>query len=822
MAPPDRLDALLGQTQITGIDFVSVDPGQTILDVFFLLEPAAMGPPAFIGSIAANQLRIYATGEADVEVAGVAWAVVDGRDVLRITTTSPGGFDPYRLHIVHPRIDPYYNDVVFSFKANCPSDLDCATGPRDCPVDPQPDPRIDYLARDWRSLRQALLDFTAERWPEWQDRLEADVGMMLIEVLAALGDESAYIQDRIGREGAIQTAVERRSLRRHARLVDYQVHDGLGAGAWLAVMVDPLFPGPQPIPTGTAVWAGPAEAKPVVFEVGRGLRDPNPAYAVDAARNELAGHVWDERDVCLFAGSTRCWVDGHHALDLAFDDFPPNLPPGKWVLLETRPADPSVAVRRTVVRLIAVADEMDPLFGPITRLEWEEDQALAYDFDLTALWVRGNVVPATAGQTHRRQTPVGPALERFAITTSPAPASIPLAVERQGPNGKIAYLFSLPETEQTPLVWRGLTPRQALPELRVQRYELVAGVLVPRDWWEWTRSFVGTPSATRFDRVVTLDDGTWREVVKYQRVPAPVVHLDYVGGEGVTLRFGDGEFGQLPPAGSVFELTYRVGNGAGANVPADTLTGVDRVALPFIQAVTNPLPAEDGLDPESRREILMRAPEEFRAVTYRAVRPEDYAEAAERCDVDPGRSRPRRWVQRAGATFRWTGSWLSAFVSADPLDASSLSDVRRQVLVTWLDRFRQAGREVFVLEPEYADLDVEIRVCVEPFAYRGEVEERVLEVLLGRRGTRPIKGFFDPDNFTFGTPLERSVLEAVIQEVPGVRAVEEVRIRRRGWFPLRVMTELVYQVAPNEVIRVDNDPAKPSHGSLKLRMEGGA
>jgi hypothetical protein len=55
-----------------------------------------------------------------------------------------------------------------------------------------------------------------------------------------------------------------------------------------------------------------------------------------------------------------------------------------------------------------------------------------------------------------------------------------------------------------------------------------------------------------------------------------------------------------------------------------------------------------------------------------------------------------------------------------------------------------------------------------------------------------------------------------------VKAVEKICIRRRGSFDWRELSELTFSVAPNELIRVANDPMYPERGSLKLYMEGGA
>jgi hypothetical protein len=104
-------------------------------------------------------------------------------------------------------------------------------------------------------------------------------------------------------------------------------------------------------------------------------------------------------------------------------------------------------------------------------------------------------------------------------------------------------------------------------------------------------------------------------------------------------------------------------------------------------------------------------------------------------------------------------------------------------------------------------------------AYPGEVKERVLIALFGGRG---VNGFFDPDHFTFGTPLWRAALMAAIQNVAGVRAVEGMRMRRRGHFGWRAFDEFVLRVGTNEMLRVANDRLLPERGAVRLIMEGGA
>lgn len=833
MAAPDRLEKLRAQSAVTGIDFIYVYENQVTLDVYFLRPPETLDVPlidpvTLDADIASDKVCIYSPsgGERlpEVPVVEVNGAVVDGRYVLRLTTAMPGDFSLCRLRLDDPRIDPYFayakptkkrlirghNDVVFSFKANCPSDLDCELPEHECPPEDEVDFPIDYRARDFWSFRRALLDFASLRYPDWKDRLEADAGVMLAEVMSALGDELAYYQDRVAREAYVETATQRRSLRRHARLVDYTVHDGLAASTWLHVTVSQ----DGAIKAGTDVWALSDSGRRVMYEVGRGLDEilAKKPYVVKSARNALTPHIWDEDDSCLPAGATEVYIVGHHEADLLpLEDLQPGKPPGRWVLLQTNPSTPAIAARRWLVRLIAVKDKEDPVIEDpatgqpplkITHLVWEEAQALPFEMDMAVLNVRANLVPLTAGETKQEHIIIGPtddAQER------------PEAVEREGPNGSIAYLFSLPGSKSRGLIWVGEKPRRARPELHLLEMELQAGAYVEKHLWQWQRSLLGMNSSQRYDRHFTVDDGVWERVVGYQRNGQEVVHIDYATGTGSTIRFGDGEFGLIPPEGTVFKVTYRLGNGRRGNVPADSITGFDP-SLSFVQAVTNPLAVTNGLDPETPQDVRQLAPEAFRGVTYRAVRPEDYAEAAERL----------AWVQHAGATFRWTGSWLSAFVTPDPRGAVVVTDTQREELQDQLDRFRQAGREAHTCEPRYANLDLEIAVCVQPHAFRGETKEAVLEALLGKNSIRLQTAFFSPDNFTFGTPLRRSALEAAIQAVPGVRAVKGMKIHRRGWFDWRGFMEPAYEVRLDEVIRVENDPLHPERGSLKLFMEGGA
>ena len=70
-------------------------------------------------------------------------------------------------------------------------------------------------------------------------------------------------------------------------------------------------------------------------------------------------------------------------------------------------------------------------------------------------------------------------------------------------------------------------------------------------------------------------------------------------------------------------------------------------------------------------------------------------------------------------------------------------------------------------------------------------------------------------------PLERSALEAAIQAVVGVAGVTSIQYRQRGLTPLPVEMGDTVTVAPDQIIRVDNNPSRPERGSLQVEVDGG-
>lgn len=792
MAPSrDRRAKLLGQTALNGIDFIEVsNDAQTQLRVHFIHT----APNQAV--LAASVTRATITGGETIPIVPVTaatWGTVDGRPTLDLTVAAPGDFSTYTLALVTEapavsKLDRFYDHVAFTFKAGCASTIDCEHPPVQCPPLTDSAPPIDYLAKDFDSFRQALSAFSALRYPEWQERSEADFGVMFMEALSSVADDLSYQQDRIAAEAWLDTATERRSLVRLGRLVDYEPRVAVAARVLLQFKM--AAAAACSIPSGLGVSALAPDGTYVDFETGsiRGDTvdpdDPNAAIdpMTDPSWNSMQPYWWDDGEQCLRRGATEMWIER------------PSQPltKGQLLLIDTTAEPEADSPVREVVQLTVVDDsESDLLYGKrLTRVEWRVEDALRADHDLTRTVVAGNLVPATHGRRY---------LDTFTVSYGRATSlGTPRAIVRTGANGTLQVLHTL---RHAPLAWlaqdrAGEEPR---PEIRVR--ETSTGE--PRAW-EWHRSLLGEGE---LEQVVTVDP------VRYRTVDPAAGIVDYDGDDGATLRFGDGVFGAIPTDGTVFEVLYRAGGGASGNAAAGSLTRLDRthpVAINIL-TVTNPLAASGGRDQEPDDQVREMAPERFRATQYRAVRSQDYERAAMTLS----------WVQRAGTQFRYTGSWLSVFTAVDPKDSESLPDDGLVELTTLLDRYRLAGYEAFALAPRYASLDLEVTVCVRPDAFRADVSQAVLAALDTTTHSDGRRGFFHPDRFTFGVALERSALEAELQEVPGVDGVIELSYRRRGHTRKFIVLPDSVEVGTDEIVRVDNDPDRPERGSVLVKVRGG-
>ena len=126
-------------------------------------------------------------------------------------------------------------------------------------------PTIDYTNKDFQSLRQAMFNLARYRLPEWTDQSPSDLGSLLIDLFAYMGDVLLYYQDRVANESFPATAVERRSVLNAMRLIGYQLAPPVPASVELSLVFNPPAPAASSIvtiPQGAQFATAPAGGLP--------------------------------------------------------------------------------------------------------------------------------------------------------------------------------------------------------------------------------------------------------------------------------------------------------------------------------------------------------------------------------------------------------------------------------------------------------------------------------------------------------------------------------------------------------------------------------
>ncbi|MFA0811115.1 putative baseplate assembly protein [Microbulbifer epialgicus] len=733
--------------------------------------------------------------------------------LLVLRTSSSGDYTNYRLRLVDspgalnppPGIDRVLSEVDFSFKVECPTDFDCAPA-QYCPEELAEQLVLSYLAKDYHSFRRLMLGRMTQIMPNWRERNIADLGITLVEVLAYTADRLSYAQDAVATESYLTTARRRSSIRRHARLVDYKMHDGANARVWIQLQseVDDLV-----IPAGTRFLTRLTGFDPIIDE-GDGARiamNLSPLVfeslhekTLSASENAMTFYEWSDAECCLPKGATRATLAGDH----------PSLAIGDVLIFEERlgprtgraaDADPDV---RHVVRLAAVqAGLTDELEGAsITEIRWAEEDALPFSFCISSTLdeaaggglqrgvshALGNILLADHGQTISGEvlgTVPRPHLQLLpeAGSTScdrPEPRSVPPRYRPHLANGPVSQ--AAPFDEAAPSAYAAASPTT---ENRKPAIALQSGIApAPENWFAQPDLLQSMPESSHFVLETEVDGAAF-------------------------LRFGDDRNGRRPTAGTSFTASYRVGNGRRGNVGADAISHI-MTNLSGISAVRNPLPASGGIDPESMESVRQAAPYAYRR-QERAVTQEDYAQMAQR----------HRDVQRAAATFRWNGHGHTVFITVDrygnrPVTAEFEEELREQ-----LNAVRMAGYDLEIDAPRFVPLEITLFICVHPDHFRSQVRHQVLFVLSAGRNPDGSNGFFHPDRLTFGTPIYLSAIYARVMAIEGVASVEAHTFQRRGGTGTAALEDGVLTFGRLEIAQLENNPNFPERGFLQLEMEGG-
>lgn len=990
-------------------------------------------------------------------------ALLDAANTLVIRTSVAGDFSPYNLRLVNNAseasedsfeitetlagFDPKLAQIEFSFKVECPPNFDCKPESPDCPPDLPAAPPINYLAKDYGSFRTIILDRLSQLVPNWGGVSEADIGVMLAELIAYVGDQFSYQQDAVATEAYLRTARSRISLRRHARLVGYSVHDGCNARAWIVLQVASqvfldhkvtrFYTDVPGMPSTLAVGAGNERA---ALNAGVIVFEPMHDAELYPELNQMAYYTWGDIDCCLPIGATEATLLGSY----------PNLHPGA-VLIFQEVIGPQTGIaadadirHRCAVRLTGVTTQnaqgqplVDPLFENgtgkiinstsqtptlVTEIQWSSDDALKFPVCISSTFlnskgdeqtltgvsvVYGNVVLADQGLglddillptvpqpsifqppnlavnrcnpanptpypvRYRPQVPESPVTQAVPLTIAGSPITPSIVhllsngwVDLMDAKGNISLMIEADEPREWPQFFGVIASKNTLDPANLDLtvvYAPTAGTAVPLEVLSNlsltstdvnyavtqinalskfiqvpTASAVGPAPATlptaptmlsnigttnlqstsaitylvieplnpfawpanfgviaqgnqeapsEFNLVVVYDPPsggvgvlvpvvveTFEEISlstvsekfnsisqlvavrAFDQEPSPSLSafdlMSYEADQAVPaisltgtlagssntwmpqadllaaaatdrdfvvevesdgsayLRFGDDTNGLLPLSGTTFTASCRIGNGSMGNVGANTL--IHFAGDPRVQSCTNPLAASGGVDMETNEQIRRRAPQAF-LTQERAITMQDYEDVAEKNPL----------VENAVATLRWTGSWYTVFITAEPRGAGNLTRSLTKSLDKTLNRYRLAGQDIQLESPQYVPLEIKLSVCVNPQYFRSNVQAALLQVLGSQMQVNGQKGFFYPDNFTFGQTVYLSPIYAAARKVAGVDSITATVFQPQGVATNRYLQEGEIPLGPFQIARMDNDPSLPDHGQLTLVMQGG-
>ncbi len=791
-----------------GIDFIEVEPDPDLSATWNLLlhfvpsAPPLMDHSAIPPGITAKQISIRRVGENDAPLEVLAVQYPENGDLVLTVklrwhhhSASIPDYAAYELELQDvPGADRFFQRAPFFLQTALP-------------IDPQPTfairpdlqlvAEIDYLAKDYASFRQLMLDHMALLVPEWKERHPADQGILLVEILAYAADYLSYYQDAVATEAYLGTARQRTSVRRHARLLNYSLREGCNARVWAQVQVSSDCQLQQGTPLVTQLpnreqrFSALTDldlnhTQAAVFET---LHPVN----LYLHHHHFSFYTWGAIELSLPPGATTATLVGHYD----------RLQRGDVLIFEERrgpttgieeDADPN---HRHPVRLSQPPRlTQDPvLHQAITEITWDSEDALPFRLwiacrtgdgtiqtDISLAW--GNIVLADAGRT---------------ISAEPLPVVPP----------DVPYL---PQLRRQYLVYR-------VP------YDHVSAQLLPATQAMRQNSQEAMPAIALFEQEHALGEtvihhpcATVNRGVRQWQVQPHLLGSDRFAdnfvvesGDSSTtqLRFGDGVYGRKPASGSQFQAVYRVGSPLTGNIGAEALAHIVTTE-PRITGVYNPLPAQGGQLPESLAQVRINAPQSFKQ-PYRCVTEADYAAAATQ--------HPQvRW---AIAQRTWTGSWETMVVYVVRQQQRPVDERFRRELRNFLEPFRLAGHDVQIAPPQFVPLYVSLTLQVEPHYYRSRIQQALLETFSNRLLADGQPGVFYPDLFTFGQPVYLSPIIARAMQVAGVMRVVVNGFQRWGQDPNGELEAGQVAIAPIEIARLDNDPSAPENGTIRFYLEGG-
>ena len=612
-----------------------------------------------------------------------------------------------------------------------------------------PSPHLDD--RRFQGLVDEAKRLVQQRCPEWTDHNVSDPGVTLIEAFATMVDQLVYRVNRVPEKNYL-TFLD---------LIGVQLHPPTAARADVTFRLSAPRPEPVRVRAGTEVATVRTETEEaVVFTTSSELSIVPCAFA-HLATWPTSGDAVDRTEELALGRAVPC--------------FGATPAPGDALYLGLSDAVPSGVV---VLRLDCAVEGVgvDPLRPPLLWEAWDG-----------SAWTVCEVEKDDTGGFNKSGE---------LILHLPAGHASAVVVRRTGGWLRCRLVEAEPgrPTYMAPPVIRAVTAFTIGATVGAVHAETVTDEVLGRAEGVPGQSFtVSRPPVVPGDFVVEVSDpaggaqGTeWTRVDDFAQSGPDDRHitLDPNSGRvefGPAVRERDGSiryYGAVPPKGATVRVrSYRTGGGLRGNVARATLR-VLRSAIPYVARVENRRPALGGVDGETVESARVRGPMTLRTL-HRAVVPHDYELLAR--EVAPDASRVQ-CVPAGGDTDAEAGGVRLLVVPAGRSDEQGRIQFDELIppqdtlalIAGHLDERRPIGARLVVEPPYYQGVTVVASVQ----ARRGAVPERVREEALAAlyRYFNPLSGGPGGEGWPFGRPIQSGEAFAVLQQVPGVDLVEDVRL----------------------------------------------
>ncbi len=708
---------------------------------------------------------------------------------ISLTVAPVGDYSTYTLifnDLDTYKIDPLLSEVEFKFRPGCFS-ADCAPDWEPAPA-PRTEPQIDYLSKDYASFRHQLIAVMKERVPNWEPTSEADLDMVLMDLFSAKADELSDFQDRVMSEAYLTSARKRVSLARHARLMDYYIHEGQQALTWCAVKLA----GGQHLEIGLDPQGMPLET--ITFWTGHETPDSSSQFFaskgacfMDSLLNDIMLYPWDGVKPTLACGSTsadlllsaptqanveqvRDWINDGDLTVLLVEEFKS---PDTGVAGVVNPQ------HRQLLHLKPDSQaKKDPIANVWTlQVNWEEEDALTWNATFYKQF--GEALPAEdVTLFHGNLIQVYHGLFKT-LTFKPEGEVLSGSDERAVEATAWGSMCRLDDLDR--LAYRPTPLGNQVPCLSTMVVKITTGGSVERFWRE----------------VITLVKSTGED-------EDFIVETDELGRSLV--RFGNGVNGKAMPEDSTATLRYQVGVGSEGNIGRDNLVFCDEAK---IVSCWNPFDVTGGLDPEPTASIIRRVQEAYLAKQFRAITLPDYE----------ARALELEHVSNAKAFYQWSGSWRIVRLCIDPKGGYDQHETIRREVAQALEPLRLIGDDLEVRLPHYVPLEITVHICVDQDYWIEDIHYLLEQEFSTGYTPDGRLGFFHPDNWTFGQSLMASQILGRAALVKGVGHVSSLDMKRFNEPPSGLPDRI--EVEMNEIILVANDPDHQEKGVITFDLKGG-